>query len=291
MTIAIFLILAFATLFGIQRSWGPGIHLDLALRVLGNKGRKLPNETRKLLEENKEDFFYGNIAADIIHFKSYGGARGACHQWEVLKKLDNVIEKDSEKAFVFGYGSHLAADTVSHNHFVPYHLCRYPRYGGLGHMYWELSADQDASPLVWDWIQQLQTISRLSSHDQLIGKAVPKRVFSMAVNKQLFNHFILAGGKERWRKGMNLVRRQNIGRLEPSRLDRFRREALRRILFYLQNGVTVPLSQMDPSGKKALKEAILMRKELRKSLKNGRPMRKKELEDTAKKHAMHFLPS
>jgi len=291
MTTVFFLILITSILLLLQGNWGPGIHLDLALRVMEKKGRKLPPETQSILDENTIDFFYGNIAADIINFKSYGGARGACHQWQVLEKLSEVSKKDAEKAFVLGYGAHLAADTVSHNHFVPYHLCRFPRFGGLGHLYWELSADQDASPVVWDWIQTIQGTQSLSSHDQLIAKAVPKRVFSMAINKKIFNHFILAGGKERWRKGMSLVRRRNMDRLEPSRLNRFRREALRRILFFLQNGVSAPLSDIDPSGKKNLKKAIQMRKDLRNSLKNSEPNHARHLETLAKKHASLFLPS
>ncbi|HHI80779.1 MAG TPA: hypothetical protein ENK02_12485 [Planctomycetes bacterium] len=291
MITAFYLTLALLLLWNLQRSWGPGIHLDLALRVINGKGRKLPKNTRETIEKHKEDFFYGNIAADIIHFKSYGGARGACHQWEVLKKLDKVSKSSSQKAFILGYGCHLAADTVSHNHFVPYHLCRFPRYGGFGHLYWELSADQDSAPEVWDWIQKLQGINQLAAHDHLIAQAVPKRVFSMAVNKRLFNHFVLAGGKERWRKGMRLVRNGNKGQLEPSRLDRFRREALQRVIFFLQKGPIPPLSHIDPSGKVNIKKAIQLRKELRRTVKALEKTTYEDIAHLAKIRAKQFLPS
>ena len=89
---------------------------------------------------------------------------------------------------------------------------------------------------------------------------------------------------------MRLVRGRNKDRLEPSRLNKFRREALRRVLFFLQNGVSAPISQIDPSGKNNLKLAIQMRKELRNALKEGGLHSSHELANSAKNLAKVFLP-
>ncbi len=264
--------------------WGPGIHLDLALRVLGGHRDGIPPERRRLLEGHAHDFLYGTIAADVVTFKSYGGARGACHQWSVIARLEERAASAAEHAFVLGYGAHLAADTVSHNHFVPYHLLRHPRYGALGHLFWELCADQDADPAVWTWIVRLQRAKRLHAHDGLIGEAVPKRVFSMGVNKKIFNHVVLAAGKRRWREGMALVRRRAGAALPHSRLARFRREALRRVRLFLAEGAAGELAAFDPSGKHALKEAARARRRLRRLL-AGR-----SLEHEAAELARLFLP-
>jgi hypothetical protein len=49
---------------------------------------------------------------------------------------------DAERAFALGYLSHLAADTIAHNHYVPYHLARYARSKGPRALYWEMRADR-----------------------------------------------------------------------------------------------------------------------------------------------------
>lgn len=271
-------------------SWGPGIHLDLALRAL--KRRTGASEGLLLCREHREDFLYGTIAADIVTFKSYGGARGACHRWTVIQRLRKLVREPAEEAFVLGYGAHLAADTVSHNNFVPYHLCRYPRYGALGHLYWELCADQDADPRVWDLIQDLQRRSGLRTHDDLIGRAVPKRVFSMGVNKRIFNHLVLAAGKERWRRGMALARRRTRDPLPRSRLDRFRRLALRRVRQFLEEGLTPELVLLDPSGKRALAEAAGARRRFRRTRGRGEPARPAEgpREESIESFSRRYLP-
>jgi hypothetical protein len=56
-------------------------------------------------------------AADIINFKAYGGAYSHCHRWTIIDEMREIARTPREEAFVFGYLSHLAADTIAHNHF------------------------------------------------------------------------------------------------------------------------------------------------------------------------------
>ena len=91
----------------------------------------LPTDARRLLDEHKDAYVYGNLAADIINMKGYGGHKNHCHRWTIIEAMRAGAESPAEQAFVLGYLSHLAADTIAHNHFVPYHLTRYARTKGL----------------------------------------------------------------------------------------------------------------------------------------------------------------
>jgi hypothetical protein len=114
--------------------WGPGHHLEFAERVWRRRRELLPPPVAKLLGEERAAYSYGNIAADIINFKGYGGAYNHCHRWAIIDDMRALADSPREEAFVLGYLSHLAADTIAHNHFVPYHLARYARTRGLGHL-------------------------------------------------------------------------------------------------------------------------------------------------------------
>src|SRR5262245_30048978 len=43
------------------------------------------------------------------------------HQWSTLKRFAAVCRSDEELAVAVGYASHLLADVVAHNRFVPEH--------------------------------------------------------------------------------------------------------------------------------------------------------------------------
>src|SRR5262245_20516553 len=133
-----FVLVALALLVAVS-SWGPGNHLEFALRVLRAR-RKLPDDVARLLRTERAAYLYGNIAADIINFKGYGGHYNHCHRWTIVREMRARARSAAEEAFALGYLAHLAADTIAHNHFVPYHLARYARSKGLGQPYWERRA-------------------------------------------------------------------------------------------------------------------------------------------------------
>ena len=120
-------------------------------------------------------------AADIINMKAYGGHHNNCHRWTIVEEMRARATTDTEEAFILGYLSHLAADTIAHNHFVPYHLVRYARGRGLGHLYWELNADRLIAESRWDIVTDLKDAGELSALDGLINATVPKKALSMLV--------------------------------------------------------------------------------------------------------------
>src|SRR5262245_34119855 len=182
--------------------WGPGHHLEFAERVLRRRRELLPRDVSKLIDEERPAYYYGNIAADIINFKSYGGAYSHCHKWTIIGEMRKLARSPREEAFILGYLSHLAADTIAHNHFVPYHLARYARTKGLGHLYWEMSADRFVPSERWAIVGALKAQSALNELDELVNATVPDKALSMVTNKLIFNHVLLVNERERWRSGM-----------------------------------------------------------------------------------------
>ena len=196
------LLAVFACTLLLAFSWGPGHHLEFAQRVYRRRKEHLNRDFVTLLEEHKSSYFYGNIAADIINFKAYGGSYNHCHRWAIVEEMRELAETSSQRAFILGYLSHLAADSIAHNHFVPYHLARFARTSGLGHLYWEMNADRFISDARWKLLAELRNDVELDELDWLVNETVPKKALSMRTNKLIFNHVLLISHRDRWRRGM-----------------------------------------------------------------------------------------
>jgi zinc dependent phospholipase C len=239
--------------------WGPGNHLEFALRVLRAR-RKLAPEPARLLRDERAAYLYGNIAADIINFKGYGGHYNHCHRWTIVREMSARAKSHAEEAFALGYLSHLAADTIAHNHYVPYHLARYARSKGLGHLYWEMRADGFVPDGHWRIVTTLKQDRDLDALDRLVNESVPKKALSMSTNKLLFNHVLLISERDRWRAGVARLHGMSSAPLEPEFLEHFRRAAVGRIRLALAPGGLETLLHIDTNGKAAQHEAWTARK-------------------------------
>jgi hypothetical protein len=240
--------------------WGPGNHLEFAERVYRRRRELLPSGVAKLLGEERMPYLYGNIAADIINFKGYGGHYNHCHRWTVVDDMLAKASTPAEEAFCLGYRSHLAADTIAHNHFVPYHLARYARTRGLGHLYWEMMADRHVPESRWEVVASLKRDRELDELDHLVNAAVPKKALSMRANKAIFNHVLLVSERDAWRKRIDQLHTMTPAPLERGFLEMFRRAAVERIRLALRTGGVKKLAHIDTNGKDAQRAAMHARK-------------------------------
>lgn len=243
-------------------AWGPGHHLEFSQRVHRRRREHLPREVSKLLGEERDAYFYGSIAADIINFKAYGGDYNHCHRWSIVEDMRALADSPRDEAFILGYLSHLAADTIAHNHFVPYHLCRFARTKGLGHLYWEMNADRFVPEPRWAIINHLKSQPALAELDELVNRTVPKKALSMTANKLIFNHVLLVSQRDAWRRGMERIHPSKNLKLEKGFLGRFQRAAVDRVRLALRPRGLRALSEVDPNGKAAQKQAVALRRRL-----------------------------
>lgn len=261
-------------------AWGPGNHLEFAERVLRRRKELLPARIATLLEEERKPYLYGNIAADIINFKGFGGHYNHCHRWTVVAEMQAKAKTPAEEAFCLGYLSHLAADTIAHNHFVPYHLARYARTRGLGHLYWEMMADRYVPEERWKVVTELKSDRELNSLDELVNGAVPKKALSMRTNKLLFNHVLLVSERDAWRRRIDTLHTMSTAPLERGFLELFRRAAVERVFLALHKGGVEKLAHLDTNGKEAQRRAMAARRRVLGRV-TASPRRRAESEEIA----------
>jgi hypothetical protein len=258
MTLSIALALVACT-SALVAGWGPGHHLEFAERVFRRRRELLPRDVALLIAAEREAYDYGNIAADIINFKAFGGAYSHCHRWTIIDDMRRLARGDRDEAFILGYLSHLAADTIAHNHFVPYHLARYARTKGLGHLYWEMNADRFIPETRWARVTSLKAERALDGLDELVNRTVPRKALSMRTNKLIFNHVLLVSEREHWRRGMARMHPMSKVSLSRGFLSVFQDAAVDRIRLALHPKGLRELVRVDANGKEAQRTAMRMR--------------------------------
>lgn len=266
------LLLILACLLGAVASaaWGPGHHLEFAERVYRRRRELLPTDVAQLLHEQREAYYYGNIAADIVNFKAFGGSYGHCHRWGIIDDMRAIAGSARQEAFIQGYLSHLAADTIAHNHFVPYHLARYARTKGLGHLYWEMNADRFVPESRWEIVGGLKAQDELGELDELVNATVPKKALSMRTNKLIFNHVLLVSERQQWRNGMARIHPVAQVGLTKGFLALFQDAAVERIRLALHPRGFRAIQSVDANGKDAQRAAMQMRRNVLDRLSPGR---------------------
>ena len=252
----LFALITFATLLS---CWGPGHHLEFASRVLRRRKERLPRDVATLIHEERSAYLYGNLAADIINFKTFGGAYSHCHRWGIIDDMREHAHTPRGEAFILGYLSHLAADTIAHNHFVPYHLTRFARTKGLGHLYWEMNADRFIPAERWELVTELKADPKLNALDEIVNRTVPKKALSMRANKLIFNHVLLVSERKRWRNGMKRLHPIEKVKLSRGFLEMFQDAAFERVVLALHPKGRREIERVDANGHAAQAHAMSLR--------------------------------
>jgi hypothetical protein len=64
------------------------------------------------------------------------------HEWSMLRRMAAAPPEDADRALAIGYASHLIADVVAHNEFVPEHEARIARVRHVTHAIAEFAMDE-----------------------------------------------------------------------------------------------------------------------------------------------------
>jgi hypothetical protein len=245
-------------------SWGPGIHIQATRRVLEQiRRRRHPRPGHSLVLAHTDTFLYGNVAADLINFKNYGGMKNNCHNWNIQDRLRVLAETDREKAFVYGYLCHLAADVISHNHFIPYHRVRGIPPLFLAHTYWEALADASVDDDEWDLIRGLRHNRELHRHDRLIWEAVRWRALGPRSNKWIWSNILLLSLRSRWRDLIRLARaRRGRHPIDGEFLRHCVSGCVHNMLDVFDEERLSVLKLRDPTGRTALRNSRFLRRDI-----------------------------
>lgn len=249
-------------------AWGPATHLELGQAVLNNTRLIVP-PVRALIESFPYDFLYGNISADIVIGKNLVEELKHCHNWKIGFKLLKKAEDDAQRAFAYGYLSHLAADTVAHNHYIPEMMIRSFSARTLRHIYWEMRFDALADKKVWQLPKKMVREIH-ECNDLLLDSVIEDSPLSFKTNKRIFSSLMSLNRFKQWHRMLNLLSISSRWSLEREEKEKYFVASLEAITGLLAWSQKAPCVRKDPTGKHSLNAAKFIRKRLKTIKRNGR---------------------
>jgi hypothetical protein len=249
-------------------AWGPGIHLQLGSAVLNNL-QLLEPAIAAAIAAFPNDFLYGCIAADITVGKKFTHYLLHCHRWRVgLKVLENAATP-AHRACAYGYLTHLAADSIAHNYFVPYKIMLSFSTLTMKHAYWEMRFESYVEKDIWETGMQ---VSRENYHgnDALLRRVLSDTIFSFGTNKRIFNSILLVSRLEKWQQMLKTFHDSSRYILEENDRDEYMSLALEAVFDTLNGMEDSRYFQADPTGERALLSAETVRKNLRLLYRSGK---------------------
>ena len=219
----------------------------------------VPQSVAELLHAFPYDFLYGSIAADTSIAKKYAPAGRHCHSWGVgLDVLDGARDEPS-RAFAFGYLSHLAADSVAHNYFVPKQLAVTSSTSTLGHSYWESRFDTHLGPEPSRRARELILIDH-STSDALLDRVLSPTIFSTPTNRRIFRGMVVVADSESWQRIFQLMTDNSRWDLEGEEVARYLDRSFDYIIDFLRRVDASEPYSLDPSGDEPLRAAKRVRR-------------------------------
>ncbi|MFQ5354001.1 MAG: zinc dependent phospholipase C family protein [Thermodesulfobacteriota bacterium] len=252
-------------------AWGPATHLEITHTILGTPGL-VTGAARELIMRFPHDFLYGSVSADIVMGKNLMRELTHCHNWRVGLGVFRRARKGSEKAFACGYLSHLAADTVAHNLFIPEMMIRSFPTRALRHLYWELRFDALVADEVWGLHKTLSRGSKKDNH-RLLDSVFVGTPLSFRTNKTIFSGFLLLNRLRRWQEMLRLIDGASKWRLPGEARARFMEASLTAAVDVLNNHEEALCMRLDPTGRDSLRAARMTRKRLKKTCPGSEDLR------------------
>lgn len=249
-------------------AWGAGIHLQLGMTVL-SRLKDLEPSVAAVIGSHPFDFLYGTIAADITLGKKFTHYLQHCHRWRIGHKVLDKAGDQAQQACAYGYLSHLAADCIAHNYFVPYKVMRSFASLTLKHAYWEMRFENYVEKEIWETARKVAR-EHYSSNDQLLRKVLSDTIFSFSTNKRIFNSILLVSRLDKWQSMLQTLSETSRYALDESDREEYMQLALEAVFDFLNNGENSRFYNADPTGEKALAAAEAVRKNLRLLYRSGK---------------------
>lgn len=248
-------------------AWGPGYHLELALDCLARAATFAP-AIAALLKAYPYEFIYGCVSPDIYLSKKRAGLLQHCHNWRMGFLLLQEATTDRQRASVYGYLSHLAADVVAHNYFVPYKIIRASAARLFTHQYWELRYDLTVANATWEYVAQVNR-GDFREFDRLMERVLKRTLFSFPLSQRIFKALLVVQKMRHLRRGLRLQARQSRWALSEARIRRYRRVTSTAVFGLLRDPERAPCLGGDPTGLVREQEALHLRRQVRRALRDG----------------------
>ncbi len=250
-------------------AWGPVTHLTHGAQALA-EATSVGVGLQRLLRKHRLSYLYGCVGADITQAKAFTRAQQAhCHSWQVGWSLLDQAASDAQRAFAWGYLTHLASDVLSHNHYVPTQLVVSYRTVAHGHVYWEARFDALQDPLRRDLISEIRRQS-FRECDALVREVVSRTIFPFEMDKRIFNSFIAVHDLAQWNVIMKRLIASSRYAVRPEMVTSYNGACYSAIIDLMANGRRAANQNSDPTGLVALTLAGELRSTLRRLARLGR---------------------
>jgi hypothetical protein len=258
-------------------AWTPGTHIYLGETVLANLGQ-LPAAIAALLRAYPYDFLYGSIAADTSTAKKYAPVGRHCHAWHVGQEIHDRADTEALRAFGLGYLSHLAADTVAHNFFVPRQLVVTSTTIAIGHSYWESRFE---THLGEHFARAAMDVIRMdhAGSDAHLDRILSPTIFSVRTSRRLFRGMVGLVETQSWQRVFRAVADRSRWDLTDDLVERQMSVAFQSVMDQLVQGAGGQARRLDPSGEASLRMARRMRLEVMRKLLPNDPYRLAQFAD------------
>ena len=232
-------------------AWGPATHIYLGSALLDSL-HLIPEAVRVLVSAYPFDFLYGNLAADISLAKKYVPEGRHCHHWHIGEEIHNTAATDRMKAMSLGYLSHLAADTIAHNFFIPRQLVLTSSTAGLGHSYWEARMDTHLDEHYRRLARHVVMEHDHAEADALFDKVLSATLFSFRTNRRIFRGMIRFQDNERFQSVFGTVLARSRWDLTDGAVHGYLERSFDYVVDYLSRRGEAICAELDPIGDRHL---------------------------------------
>jgi len=180
-------------------AWGLVTHLQVG-RTLLEQGKEMLAVYAPCILNFPTAYLYGSIAPDRFLAKNLNRYREHTHNWGRAFHMLRHAGSDDLKAFCLGYLSHLAADVVAHNLFVPMKIIERPGVRGRRHTYWELKFEHFQPEEAWELAESLDREANKALFDGFMGLFQVPSVLSFNANMRLTDNLFRVLGSNTARR-------------------------------------------------------------------------------------------
>jgi hypothetical protein len=240
-------------------AWTPGTHVFLGDAVLRSL-TLLPPAVADLLGAFPHEYLYGSIAADTSIAKKYAPAGRHCHSWNVGFEIHDAARDEPLRAFGLGYLSHLAADAVAHNFFVPRQLALTSSTAGIGHSYWESRFETHLGER--SGLKASDLIRRDHGRaDALLDRILSPTIFSTSTNRRIFRGMVHTADAESWQRIFQMMLDHSRWDLSDTEVGVYLARSFDYVVDLLNRSDSAEPCAFDPSGDEPLRRAKRVRRE------------------------------
>ncbi|CCH49008.1 zinc dependent phospholipase C family protein [Pseudodesulfovibrio piezophilus] len=237
-------------------AWGPGVHLALGNSVLANL-YSLPPLVAELLAQHRNAYLYGCLSADIFIGKGTNFKPGHSHNWVTGFKLLKSAGDPRVMSYAYGYLTHLAADVVAHNYYVPNSLWTMPSGGKISHVYVEAQADR---PFKEERESALALFRRPNRDtDGTLLSAMDRKRLPFLLKKQIVKGSLHLTGSREWGYSLRLADRILPWPLPDSQLNAMFTLSQNLVFDFLSDPMASIAVSFDPIGSRNLRLVREMR--------------------------------